>query len=48
MYEETVAQIVMVLREAYLLNAPLCDNISVPIRTIDHWDTARESKVASH
>ena len=38
--------IVMALLETYLLNAPLCHNISVPIGTIRHWGSAREPKFA--
>ena len=45
---ETVTQIVMVLQETYLLNAVLCHNISVTIRIIQYWGTAREPKDASH
>ena len=37
----------MVLPETYLLNALLRHNISVPIRTIQHWGTAREQVAAS-
>ena len=40
-----VTKIVMVLLETYLLNAVLWSNISVTIRTIQHWGTARETKV---
>ena len=47
MYDEIVAQIVMVLQDTYLLSALLC-LILVPICTIQCWGTAREQKVASH
>ena len=35
--KETVTQIVMVLLKTRLLNAVLCHNISVTIRTIQYW-----------
>ena len=47
MHNEIAAQEVMVLLEAYLINALLRHNITVSIRTIQHWGIASESKVAS-
>ena len=37
---------VMVMLDTFLLNALLCHDISVSIRNIQHWATAREPKIA--
>ena len=47
-YGEIVTQIAMNEPETDLLNALLCHDVSLPIRTLQRWDTAREPKVASH
>ena len=45
---KTVTLIMMVSLENSLLNASLCHDISVPIRTIQYWGTVREPKIASY
>ena len=48
MHDEIVTQIVMVLLETHWLNALFYYTVSIPIRTIQCWGTAREPKDASH